>query len=91
MKVKNIGKFSLYYGSGDAATERGKRMDAAAKRRGYVDKDGEPEISPLFVYAFELLDALDPGIEKEARNLGLEPWDYVNQLFTQAKKKGKAL
>ncbi len=87
MSRKIVGKITIYYGSGDTATERGGRLDAGAKRRGYVDKLGSPELSPLFVYSFEFVDALDPGIEKEAEKLGLKPWQYVNQLFTQAKKK----
>lgn len=91
MSLGIVGRCTIYYGYGDVAEERGKRLGVAAKRRGYVDKDDKSQISPLFVYAFEFLDGLDPGIEKEAKNLGLEPWEYVNQLFTEAKKKGKAV
>jgi len=90
MSRKIIGKITIYYGSGDAAEERGSRLDAGAKRRGFVDKHGAPELSPLFVYSFEFLDALDPQIEKEAEKLGMKPWDYLNQLFTQAKKLKKS-
>ena len=87
MSRKIVGKITIYYGSGDTATERGGRLDAGAKRRGYVDKHGAPELSPLFVYSFEFVDKLDPGIEREAEKLGLKPWDYVNQFYAQGKKK----
>jgi hypothetical protein len=82
-----VGKITIYYGSGDEAEERGARLDAAAQRRGYLSKKGKPELSPLFVYSFEFVDALDPQIEAEADKLGLKPWDYVNRLFAEAKKK----
>lgn len=87
MSRKIIGKTTIYYGSGDVAEERGLRLDAGAKRRGYINEKGEPELSPLFVYSFEFVDALDPQIEKEAEKLGMKPWDYVNQLYKQSKKK----
>ena len=90
MSRKIVGKTTIYYGSGDAAEERGARLDAGAKRRGFEDKNGAPELSPLFVYSFEFIDALDPQIDVEAGRLGLKPWDYLNQLFTQAKKKKTA-
>lgn len=86
MSRKIVGKITVYYGSGDVAEERGARMDAAAKRRGYVNEKGEPELSPLFVSSFEFVDALDPQIEKEAEKLGMKPWDYVNRLFAQTRK-----
>ncbi len=86
MSRKIIGKTTIYYGSGDVAEERGGRMDAGAKKRGFVNKDGEPELSPLLVYSFEFLDALNPAIEKAAAEEGLKPWDYINQLFARAKK-----
>lgn len=82
-----VGKTTIYYGSGDVAEERGARLDESAKRRGFVDKKGKPELSPLFVYSFEFLDKLDPRIEKAAELAGIAPWDYINQLFTQAKGK----
>ena len=81
MSRKIVGKTTIYYGSGDTATERGSRLDAGAKRRGYVNEKGEPELSPLFVYSFEFVDGLDPQIETEAEKAGLKPWDYLNQLF----------
>lgn len=87
MSRKIVGKITIYYGSGDVAEERGTRLDAAAKRRGYINEKGEPELSPLFVYGFELLDKLNPQIEKEAERLAMTPWDYLNQIFAQAKKK----
>lgn len=87
MSRKLVGKTTIYYGSGEVAEERGSRLDAAALRRGYSNEKGQPELSPLFVYSFEFLDGLNPQIEKEAERLRLKPWDYVNQLFTQAKKK----
>lgn len=87
MSRKIVGKVTVYYGSGAAAEERGARLDLAATRRGYVNEKGEPELSPLLVYSFEFVDELNPQIEKEAAKLGLKPWDYVNQLFTQAEKK----
>jgi hypothetical protein len=87
MARKIIGKTSIYYGSDQVAVERGDRLDAGARRRGYVNKKGEPELSPLFVFAFEFLDGLNPEIEKEAQELGMKPWEFVNRLFGQAKKK----
>jgi len=87
MNLKIIGRVTIYYGSGSAAEERGGRLDVAAKRQGFVDKDGRPELSPLFVHCFEFVDALDPQIDKEAEKLGLKPWEYINQLVAQAKKK----
>ena len=86
MSRKIVGKITIYYGSGEVAEERGRRLDAAAKRRGHVNEKGEPELSPLFVSSFEFVDRLDPQIEKEAERLKMKPWDYVNQLFTQARR-----
>lgn len=85
-----IGKMTLYYGSGQAAEERGARMDAGAKRRGFVNKDGVPELSPLLVYCFELVDSLSPAIEAEARKLQQEPGEFINTLFQDYKKKKPA-
>ena len=90
MSRKIIGKTTIYYGSGQVAEERGERLDAGAKRRGFVDKDGEPELSPLFVYCFELADGLDPDLEKAAANEGLKPSEFINQLFAQCKKRKTA-
>lgn len=87
MSRKIVGKTTIYYGSGDVAEERGGRMDAGAKRLGYINKKGEPELSPLFVYSFEFVDALDPEIGKTAEKAGLKPWEFVNQLFKQSKKR----
>jgi hypothetical protein len=81
MARKIIGKTTLYYGSGDVATERGDRLDQAAKKRGFVNDQGAPELSPLFVYCFEFVDGLSPHIEEDAKKLGMEPWEYVNQFF----------
>lgn len=90
MSRKVVGKLTIYYGSGDTATERGSRLDAGAKRRGFIDPKGAPELSPLFVYSFEFVDKLNPAIEKEAERLGLKPWEYVNQLFSEAQKRKPA-
>jgi len=87
MSRKIVGKITVYYGSGDVAEERGARLDAAAKRRGYINEHGDPELSPLFVHSFEFVDALNPGIEREAAMAGMTPAEYVNRLFTQVKKK----
>jgi hypothetical protein len=87
MGRKIIGKTTIYYGSGEAAEERGGRLDEAAKRRGFVNKEGEPELSPLFVFCFEVVDKLNPGIEKEAEKLNIDPAEFINQIFAQWKKR----
>lgn len=87
MSRKIIGKTTIYYGSGDVAEERGARMDAGSKRRGFIGKNGEPELSPLLVYSFEFVDALNPQIEMEAAARGQKPWELINSLFAQSKKK----